>query len=377
MTSLSVESPYSQAPLDLSGATFRLVELQPCGPTDLIKCRVTAHALPPDCPSFVALSYMWDHISPKDKIELNGIPFLVGHSLWTFLDEMRSQGRFRTYWIDAVCIDQSNVQERNHQVQLMKVIYSEAESVSIWLGPAEEGSLCIEAMKYLKDLDRHPQLRKGYQNLTWAEKHTILAICRIEYWERMWILQEVVLAHEVTMCYGAWTVRFRTFQAIIKISAHGTSHDDKRALIGLAYDVCHCRKEFNKRARLSLTLALSYSKPRKATDVRDRIFGLLGLADVDAASIKVDYQIPVLDLWKMTSAHLCRDWADRSRIWVCVVVSEAETVAQVLDLDVSQEMMMSFIETQAALYEDLLENFCTWGETCKYGRRFGQYDTCM
>ena len=99
---------------------------------------------------------MWDHMSPKDTIELNGMPIPVGHSLWTFLDEMRSQGRFRTYWIDAICIDQSNVQERNHQVQLMKVIYSQAESVSIWLGPVEEGSLCIEAKEFLGDLDTWP-----------------------------------------------------------------------------------------------------------------------------------------------------------------------------------------------------------------------------
>lgn len=89
-----MNNPYAQAALDPRGTEFRLVELQPCGPTDIVKCHLSTHPLPPNCPTYVALSYMWDHVSLKDMIELNGVVFEVGHSCWTFLNEMRSQKKF-------------------------------------------------------------------------------------------------------------------------------------------------------------------------------------------------------------------------------------------------------------------------------------------
>lgn len=46
----------------------------------------------------------------------------------------------RTIWVDAICINQSDVKERNHQVHIMQRIYTNAASVVVWLGPADGSS---------------------------------------------------------------------------------------------------------------------------------------------------------------------------------------------------------------------------------------------
>lgn len=116
---METDNPYRHAPLGLASESIRLVELQPCGLLDTIRCRLRSHPIQPDCPPYVALSYKWGPKQPFDNIELNGVPFSVGQSLWTFLHQMRLQDSFGTYWIDAICINQANFEERNHQVKLM------------------------------------------------------------------------------------------------------------------------------------------------------------------------------------------------------------------------------------------------------------------
>jgi hypothetical protein len=359
VTSLPLESPYSQAPLDLTGSTFRLVELQPRGPTDLIKCRLTTHALPPDCPSFVALSYMWDHISPKDTIELNGTLVLIGHSLWTFLDEMRSQKRFRTYWIDAICIDQSNVQERNHQVQLMKNIYSKAESVSIWLGPADEGSFCIEAMEILRDMENWLDCN-GFtlfvRGESGIEQEIILALCQNKYWERMWIFQEVVLACEATIYFGPWNVRLDVLRSMIlnmKYSGDGnipwTGYDEtERVRLSLVSNLLLYRSL--GLGRSVLHLAMWYCRDRKATYVRDKIYGLLGVMGEDFPGLEVDYRIKLMDLWTKVFAYLCRRTPEQLTPLIIPAEELGKMVAEALDLEISDETIIEFIEAQYALY---------------------------
>jgi hypothetical protein len=100
-------------------------------------------------PAYVALSYAWGRQERFDDIDLNGSRFPVGKNLWQFLHHMRLRDKHITLWIDAICINQSNVKERNHQVQMMRQIYSNAQSVSVWLGEAGDSRYSNVAMDYL------------------------------------------------------------------------------------------------------------------------------------------------------------------------------------------------------------------------------------
>ncbi|KAF2633967.1 HET-domain-containing protein, partial [Macroventuria anomochaeta] len=191
-------SPYTNAPLDLEGRGIRLVELQSSSSSDTIRCHLRSYALPPDGPSYIALSYQWGPCERYANIELNGMPFTVGRSLWTFLHQMRLHRVFKTFWIDAICIDQANVEERNHQVGMMRHIYLNAASVSIWLGEVEEDTLVGEAMKIMAPRN----LRSGqtldniahWKRWTTREIEAFQAFCEHKYWSRVWIIQEVALA---------------------------------------------------------------------------------------------------------------------------------------------------------------------------------------
>ena len=128
------ELPYSMAPLNLSKNEMRLVELRRNDESAIPTCILRSYPIDGPFPPYVALSYAWGEKLNYRGIDLNGVLFPLGRNVWTFLQDMRESGRYGTYWIDAISIDQNNVRERNHQVQMMRQIYSNAESVSIWLG---------------------------------------------------------------------------------------------------------------------------------------------------------------------------------------------------------------------------------------------------
>ncbi|KAF1932553.1 uncharacterized protein M421DRAFT_244021 [Didymella exigua CBS 183.55] len=93
------------APLSLVSEELGLVELQPCGPSDTIRC--TRDKFPMDIifPPYAALSYRWGAKTPQRAIKLNDFYFEIGHDLWTFLRWVYLQGQHKVFWIDAVCIN--------------------------------------------------------------------------------------------------------------------------------------------------------------------------------------------------------------------------------------------------------------------------------
>ncbi|KAH8664372.1 heterokaryon incompatibility protein-domain-containing protein [Xylariales sp. PMI_506] len=85
----------------------------------------------------ICLSYVWGSPEPDGDIAVNGRPFTVKHNLLDALDKLRTHcGEFTQHpvWVDAICINQSDVQEKSRQVLRMTDIYLHAEGVVAWLG---------------------------------------------------------------------------------------------------------------------------------------------------------------------------------------------------------------------------------------------------
>ena len=141
--------PYVDVPLNLGKKNIRLVTLQPGDASESIKCDLQSHALDDECPAYVALSYAWGAKERYNYIHINGMSFSVGRNLWHFLHQMRVQRHDALFWIDAISIDQANVLEQNHQVQMMREIYTQACSVWVWLGEADRFTSSDVAMRYL------------------------------------------------------------------------------------------------------------------------------------------------------------------------------------------------------------------------------------
>jgi len=164
--------PYSYQPLDASGNEIRILVLSDdANDAEQIKCALVHLSLDdktllargrPAKPtpvflrvqrarkSYAALSYTWGDMQKRASINLDGHQFPVTTNLEVALRQMRkrSQPAIRTkslnfesyWWIDAICINQEDLVERNHQVAIMRRIYKSASSVQVWLGEAADQS---------------------------------------------------------------------------------------------------------------------------------------------------------------------------------------------------------------------------------------------
>jgi heterokaryon incompatibility protein (HET) len=119
---------YTTALIDTGCRQIRLIEILPGQDDEPVYCLFRSHTLDHSNVQFAALSYTWGDVkSQKYSIFINNTAVDVKQNLWCFLKQAR-QRDYRTFiWIDALSIDQSNVRERNHQVALMREIYSKVK----------------------------------------------------------------------------------------------------------------------------------------------------------------------------------------------------------------------------------------------------------
>jgi hypothetical protein len=183
-----------------------------------------------DNPSFAALSYCWgEYASPRDTILCGDISIEVTKNCWSALWHLRKTFGSIAIWIDAICINQSDKVEKSIQIPLMGDIYSSAEVVYLWLGSGTNKT--NTAMEYL---------RKGGLPFTLGVKHKIAGeiptgnymawrlgwhiffrvmtyrylqyrdglqdIFKRPWIERLWTLQEALLARKLVIMCGEKTI---------------------------------------------------------------------------------------------------------------------------------------------------------------------------
>ena len=126
---------FKHEPLDHTEASIRLVHLLPTlSPRNQIQCSIT-HATVGA--KYTCLSYRWGDPSPSQDILIDGKLFTIRQNLFDFLATAREKAAsdasasLGPFWVDALCIDQSDVLERNHQVRQMGTIYRNAAQVYV------------------------------------------------------------------------------------------------------------------------------------------------------------------------------------------------------------------------------------------------------
>ncbi|KAG5797556.1 hypothetical protein H9Q69_003416 [Fusarium xylarioides] len=142
---------------------IRLLHVEPGAFDDPIRCSFRLASLK-EVESkridFHALSYCWGDPTEREDIFLSkegdfgngkeGMPFSIGKSAAQALRRLRLEDETLVIWIDAVCINQDDLEERAQQVTLMSQIYSLASVVHIWLGEDNHG---VEAyLKLIRDI---------------------------------------------------------------------------------------------------------------------------------------------------------------------------------------------------------------------------------
>ena len=111
----------------------------------------------------------------------------------------RSYWTFNWLWVDALCIDQSNADERTHQVVIMSEIFGRADQVISWLGPAYDNS--EYAMSTIATYSDKFSVKS--QIISPAElSEAICSLCERPYWMRLWVFQELRHAKDIRLLCG-------------------------------------------------------------------------------------------------------------------------------------------------------------------------------
>jgi hypothetical protein len=145
----------------------------------------------------------------------------IGQSLHAALQNLRRKNESRIVWADAICIDQSNIIERNQQVGLMGQIYRKAQHLNIWLGPDEKGdaervfslirdaTAKIESLLAASDMEWcHPSVTlddifHGYDSDT---RTALQNMFFLPWFYRVWIVQENGLSEQATFQWVSFSV---------------------------------------------------------------------------------------------------------------------------------------------------------------------------
>lgn len=284
---------YEYRELDTTRREIRVVSLHPAESDDPeIRCDIVHLSLEND-PKYCAISYVWGKLEPAETIFLNGFRRRVTPNLFFALRHLRNKIPGTYLWADALCIDQANLAERSSQVNMMGEIYMRAERTLVWLG--EERDESDLAMKLLSSLTERAetgeaQLEARLKDIFEDESmdQTWTALQRLferHYWGRVWILQEVLLSHPTTMCCGNDTCKWDDLYQLLKPSNfkryYVKSHSARIALLKrtllpkLLIDIFERRKQGKQTSFLDYLLL---SRQRSASDPRDYVYGVLGLA---------------------------------------------------------------------------------------------------
>lgn len=272
-----------------------------------------------NAPCFQALSYVWgsndDSVSPY--IQVNGHNFAVRPNLFNAIRRLRSADFGQLVWVDAICIDQRNLSERNHQVTIMWDIYGAASDVVVYLG--ESTARTEEAMHalqyFLKEATNNDEAPWSYTALPDIEM-ALSDILTRPWFERIWTVQEVALARHTTLVCGphsiSWSADYRTTKAIVfRIKAAAVSPyfcvqsgyisklDWDPLLHSLEVQMRQAaRREGVTIHRNQLDLAYDF-RHRKSSDPRDRYFAIFNIIENDQGGkleLSPDYSISLEEL---------------------------------------------------------------------------------
>ena len=126
-------SMFKYSPLDPTVDSIRLVVLEPGNPPNEIRCHIR-HVTFRARPKYQAISYTrGDHPANKE-LSIDGKSFFVGPNLYDALFYLRDIQKECVFWIDAICINQADIHEKNRQISIMPYIYTRAQVVVVWLG---------------------------------------------------------------------------------------------------------------------------------------------------------------------------------------------------------------------------------------------------
>ncbi|KAI1496347.1 heterokaryon incompatibility protein-domain-containing protein [Biscogniauxia marginata] len=362
-----VDNDYSHyRPLDHSKKDIRLVTIAPGSFDDPLHCTLTRHSYPWADIKFESLSYCWGDLKDTTRItlrhEYEGVTnskshlvrddeqvFNVTKNLAIALKYLRLEDKSRVIWIDALCINQGSIRERNYAIPFMVDVYKSTGCVIVFLGEERQSEhfqgmwdlldMLNKAVKKaeVKPLWQHPDIDKALDEIKITRKdktedsdvslfkmHMSLIFGeffnRFPWFKRVWVIQEVMNARKAVVYCGR---RQRDWLDILVMLCWAAK--SSRSYVGgwtashpydelppFLWTLLHAARhgEIDRPTRLPLLDVVSKGRAFKATDSRDKIFALLSFGeethDISGLPprLKPDYGKTASDVWR----DLTRQW---------------------------------------------------------------------
>lgn len=289
--------PYRYSDLPPQGSEIRLLRIERGLLGDPIRCEIFESYPDRDEATYQALSYVWGPSNQTHSIQILGWDFYVNEALHTALRHIRRPTTDIVLWVDAICINQLDRKEKALQVSQMGRIYEAAEEVLVWLGVDDMGGSMEALIQYINAIDArateykalgrsHDHLalclqamsdRSPNERTTMASIHreAMQALLRRQWFQRIWILQEIARARMARIVCGEFSCPARTFA--LMPSLMGLDVDEQtQVVLDIMPRVRQKTWWSSKRDLHSLLIKFSHCQ---ATIERDKIYALVGMSE--------------------------------------------------------------------------------------------------
>lgn len=316
--------PYAYSNIT-SPRTIRLLKIEPrlLG----MRCSLVNHNLDTEPPAkFEAISYRWGSDAKLRVLKIDGKALHIPVSAYDVLWARASLWRTRLMWIDAICVNQDDNDDKNQQVGLMREIYDRAARTIVWLGDAPDAALVSSFL-----VEMFAQLENGMSDAEVALAHSGLKRIRDDnpkwkalermlvnpYWSRVWIVQEIVVSRQVHIRYGGRWFDWDFFSSVIGALTENSPINLLKKLdvsegmatppfqaIRQIQAIETLREDYQAGFKWPLPRILVHFNNAKATLGLDHVFGFQGVsAAAEDKALVPDYQKPTLDVFRETTLY--------------------------------------------------------------------------
>jgi hypothetical protein len=267
-------------------------------------------------PKYVAMSYCWGEKMGRILVECGGSIVRVTPNLKSFFDEIDpdwDDDELNLFWIDAICINQRDIAERNSQVGMMRDIYSSAVSVMVWLGPATpQSDMGVDMVQtllraketqgkfgdtpdFLISMDHGHRKRLGLSIQGSEVYEFYTSLFQRSWFERIWIVQEVAVSRHCFLLCGSKGCDWSDFNDALDYATElGIMLPPRQTHINVVI-INQLRQTIHSDAPRDMLSLLLRLRSFRSSDPRDKVIALCGL--VRPLDFEPDYNLTTQEVF--------------------------------------------------------------------------------
>ncbi|KAI1169349.1 HET-domain-containing protein [Nemania serpens] len=330
-------------PLDRDQNGFRLLTVFAGREEETLQSHLTHVTLGDPAVVYETISYCWGDSTVRDSITVDDYVVDVPASAVAALKCMREAEEPRIVWIDSICINQTDLDERAYQVGMMADIYRSAKGNLVYLGESDERTgdalemierLYQEIRRKTSDFSEFHNSMRHYLNVgnyaddkleCGLDERALVSVFERPWFQRLWIVQEAALAAVNTcFCGRSFSIKLDVLlRAAIWLCYHRPSLSqwffDHDALHNAAdlWSLVDDKDSGGAAAEYSyeqnLTSLLLRAQYRQCSDPRDKVFAVLSMLDKEAeyapeiSLLRVEYRKPCYEVMRDATRYAIQE----------------------------------------------------------------------